>query len=135
METSNNIPKFGEELKKNPFSTPDGYFDQLPSLIQNRTAPKSRSKTTTWSVLKPQLGFVVGFVALVLMARGMFTFVDRNINGGKHVITISSANGADTAKNKYAAQASDDEENIDDAVIAYLVDRDVSDVDIVQAIK
>lgn len=50
--------------RKLPFTVPEEYFEQLPSEIQMRRAEISTGRSTM-SILRSQLAFVLGFVALV----------------------------------------------------------------------
>ena len=131
MNENNNIPKLGNGLKQNPFSTPKGYFDCLPSLIQERCAAPEAKKNSWIKALVPQLGFVVGFVALVLIAKGFFGVVTPSLEVPKD----SVAQVADTVM-YYDENGEllfiDEAAAIDDAIISYLVDNKVNDLDIVQ---
>lgn len=131
MSEDNNIPKFGDELKKNPFSTPNGYFDQLPSRIQEKCAAPDESKKSWIKMLVPQLGFVLGFVVLVLLAKGFFKMVghtSENIQDNTVALADSALHNGTTTSDITI----DDGMIIDDTIISYLVDNNISDLDIVQ---
>ncbi|MCW5911295.1 MAG: hypothetical protein KIT62_09490 [Cyclobacteriaceae bacterium] len=64
------MKKLEDIPKKDPFKAPDGYFDQLPGIIQARiTKPKSH---TIWI---PVLKFALPVVAFI--AAGVFWFSDQ----------------------------------------------------------
>lgn len=130
MSKDSNIPSFGDGLKKNPFSTPHGYFDQLPSRIQDRCAKPELRKS--WrKTLVPQLSFAAGFVVLVLIAKVFFSI----INQTPEKLQDSMAQAADTSV-YYDENGNllfvDEDMAVDDAIISYLVDNNINDLDIVQ---
>lgn len=43
MKSNNQMNKLDEIPKKNPFIVPEGYFENLPSVIQSRTNQKDRT--------------------------------------------------------------------------------------------
>ena len=57
---------------KNPFVTPAGYFDELPSRVQERCVQarpvSSTEDTPIAQVIKSQLAFAAGFIGLALLA-------------------------------------------------------------------
>ncbi|MGE0088884.1 MAG: hypothetical protein AB7S50_05340 [Bacteroidales bacterium] len=63
-----------EELKEknsNPFEVPDGYFDSLPSRIQNKIIADSEKQPVFKKilvVLKPQLAFAAAFIGIALLS-------------------------------------------------------------------
>ncbi|MDR0660492.1 MAG: hypothetical protein LBG19_06770 [Prevotellaceae bacterium] len=130
MNKDSNIPNFGDSLKKNPFSVPDGYFDSLPSRIQEKCV-KPVPKRSWVKTLIPQLGFVVGFVVLVLIAKGFFGIVGQtpeNPQANVAQVTDTTMYYDENGEQFYA----DEDIAIDDAIISYLVDNNISDIDIVQ---
>ena len=60
-------------LKENPYTVPEGYFDDIKNTIGDRISAR-RTKIGTWSVIKPQLAlvstfaivFIIGYSALQL---------------------------------------------------------------------
>ncbi len=135
MNEDKYIPNFGDGLKKNPFSTPLGYFDQLPSRIQEKCAVPEPKRKSWVKALAPQLGFVVGFAVLVFMAKGFFGIIGQTPELPKD--NNIAQNVADTTM-YYDENGNllfvdvDDDVTIDDVIISYLVDNHVNDLDIVQ---
>ncbi len=62
-----------DECKSLPFTAPDGYFDRLEDQVRERI---SNPKQSWFDVLRPQLGFAVGFVSLVLIGYGGLFLLD-----------------------------------------------------------
>ncbi|MGC9330970.1 MAG: hypothetical protein ACP5DZ_03730 [Bacteroidales bacterium] len=58
-----------EEIpKKNPFNTPDGYFDKFPSRLKNRlNQEKEENPASVLATLKPYFYFIVFFVAFAFI--------------------------------------------------------------------
>ena len=65
--TGSKLTKAGKE---NPFKVPDGYFDSLPTRVQNYCNEHSTKKQPVRSifVVKPQLALAAGFCFFVLLA-------------------------------------------------------------------
>ena len=135
METNRKIPKLEDEsLKKNPFVTPEGYFDSLQERIQERCAEPEQRKG--WrKLLRPQLAFAVSFIALALIGKGVVTLVTDKPDNGTATNVIAGVEG-DTSRlySQDDMYAVNDTEIIDDVIISYLVNNNVSDMDIVQAV-
>ncbi|MEA3447605.1 MAG: hypothetical protein U9Q98_04025 [Bacteroidota bacterium] len=54
--------------KKNPFNTPDGYFDEFPSSLKNRlNTGKEKEPVTLLTTLKPYFYFIAFFVAFAFI--------------------------------------------------------------------
>ena len=132
MNKEDNIQKFGNELKKLPFSTPAGYFDRLPLDIQDKCAEPEAKKS--WiKVFIPQLGFVVGFVVLVLLAKGFFSIIGQTPENTQNDNVAQAITDTTTYYDENGEVLFIDEDMvIDDAIISYLVDNNVSELDIVQ---
>jgi hypothetical protein len=79
-----NFNKKLEELKgdsMNPFSVPDGYFDELPSRIQEKVTSETKEQNwffKTVQYIKPQL--VLGFmiIAFAITSISVFDFILSN---------------------------------------------------------
>jgi len=132
MNKDSNIPKFGDEQKKNPFSVPEGYFDSLPSRIQERCVKPEKEKS--WlKALVPQLGFAVGFIILVFFAKGFFGIV-----GQKSIDSQDLATAIENITDSSLYNASSNETSsvedafVDDVIISYLVFNNISDLEIIQ---
>lgn len=132
MNKDNNIPNFGDTLKKNPFSTPEGYFDRLPSRIQEKCAAPEPKKRSWVKALAPQLGFVVGFAVLVIMAKGFFGIIGQTPELPKDNMAQHAADTTMYYDENGAPLFVDEDATIDDAIISYLVDNNINDLDIVQ---
>ncbi len=60
-----------KETKSNPFKVPEGYFDSLPTRIQDRIATNENRQSIFSQirlVIKPQLAFAAAFIAVALIA-------------------------------------------------------------------
>lgn len=70
----NDLEKIGPELSKcgkdNPFVVPEGYFDSLPSRVQEYCQKETvKNQQVKWyAAVKPQLAFAVGFCFLAFLA-------------------------------------------------------------------
>ena len=64
-----------DEYKQNAFTVPEGYFDAMHDRLTERIAAKSQPQPSRWRVLRPQLAFATGLMALVV-AGGLFLFSD-----------------------------------------------------------
>jgi hypothetical protein len=73
----------GREL---PFQVPDGYFDKLPTLIQEKCISHSHANepkvAPAWQVIKSQLALAVGFVAFALVAFTGYYFLQPSSEPG-----------------------------------------------------
>lgn len=130
MNKEPNILKFGDELKKNPFSTPQGYFDELPSRIQEKCT-KPEPKKRCLRTLMPQLGLVAGIVILIIAANVFFGTASRNsknMQDGIAQATDTAVYYNENGEIIYEVEAV----ALDDAIISYLVDNNINDLDIVQ---
>ncbi len=132
MNKDNYIPNFGDGLKKNPFSTPDGYFDRLPSRIQEKCTTPEPKKRGWVKALVPQLGFVVGFAILVFMAKGFFGIIGQTPELPKDDMAQHATDTTMYYDENGELFFVDEEAAIDDAIISYLVDNKINDLDIVQ---
>jgi hypothetical protein len=80
----NDLEKFGPKLSevgnKNPFTVPDGYFDSLPSRVQDYCKDyKSNDPQIKWLfTVKSQLAIAAGFCLLILIAFSGFYFIQQN---------------------------------------------------------
>ncbi len=63
------MKKLEDLPKKNIFEVPDGYFDQLPGVIQSRIVQKEKNPETSWS-----LAFRYALPVLLLAGIGIFWF-------------------------------------------------------------
>jgi hypothetical protein len=60
-----------DDLKKNVFNAPEGYFDSLQDRIAERVSAAEPQQQLSWfQVLRPQLAFAASFVALVVAGYG-----------------------------------------------------------------
>ncbi len=66
MKNKENHINRGEDLKKYPFNTPDGYFDtfseRLMSRLEEESSPVNNSIFVRY--LKPAIGLVIGFAVI-----------------------------------------------------------------------
>lgn len=63
------MKKLEDLPRKDIFEVPDGYFDQLPGVIQSRIAQKEKNPETSWSLV-----FRYAFPVLLLAGAGIFWF-------------------------------------------------------------
>ncbi len=69
--------------KEETFTTPDGYFDALPSRIQERISGKTataRSFSTSFSVIRPAFAAAAA-IFLVVLSLGIYLLKDGKENG------------------------------------------------------
>jgi len=77
----NDLEKFGPNLSRstrnNPFIVPNGYFDTLPSRVQDYCQRENaKNQPVKWVVaLKTQLALAAGFVFLVFLALAGYYFL------------------------------------------------------------
>ena len=130
MNKQDNIPNFGDELKKNPFSTPTGYFDELPFRIQEKCV-KPKSQRGWLRMLLPQLGFAASFIVLVFVAKSFFNITTSQTPENTQEYAIQQI---DTVMyyDENGEVLFEEEMALDDAIISYLVDNKINDHDIVQ---
>lgn len=65
---------FGME-KQNPFSTPDGYFDELSSKVINRVAEEKQVRQPVWRfIFQPKIAIAASVVAIGLTVATKFVF-------------------------------------------------------------
>lgn len=84
-----------ENAGKNAFNVPPGYFDQLPTRIQNRCI-ESKGKPYFWHSIKPQLKYATGVGLVALAALGVFsTDVAERIDARANVQQAMTTNGVD----------------------------------------
>jgi len=82
----NNLETFGPKLRKagkeNPFKVPDGYFDSLPSRIQDFCIEHSTEvQPVKWtSVFRTQFALAAGFCFFVLLALAGYYFSQQTYN-------------------------------------------------------
>lgn len=80
-----------DDLKNNPFNVPESYFDSLPTRVQELCSASGSAKTGLWAMLKPQMGFAVGFGMLALVAYGGFSLIGSSANGVNPTVVESAA--------------------------------------------
>lgn len=58
-----------QQLNKNPFATPDGYFDTLPHQVQKKISKKKTKtdKANVWYILRPYIAFASVFFIIVFV--------------------------------------------------------------------
>lgn len=66
------------ELKKNPYSIPEGYFDKLKVEARKCAAPR-RVRVTIWSRLAPYAGIAAMFLFILLLGK---TFIRQEAQPG-----------------------------------------------------
>jgi len=67
--------------KQNPFEIPDGYFDELPNIIQSKIAEKktvSLWKNAHAIIRKPQYSIAASFIILLLSVAGYFFLFNKS---------------------------------------------------------
>lgn len=72
-EEENIEPEFMKRQKKNPFRTPDHYFDSIEDRVMGAIEHEAKNKTTSKSgkifqLLKPVLGLAASFSLIYLLA-------------------------------------------------------------------
>jgi len=72
-EEENIEPEFLKRPKKNPFRTPDHYFDSIEDRVMGAIEHEAKNKTTSKSgkifqLLKPVLGLAASFAIIYLLA-------------------------------------------------------------------
>lgn len=63
------------ELKSNPFSVPQSYFEEMENVLHSRINPEVR-KTTLLSILKPALGLLCSFAFIFSIGYGALYFTN-----------------------------------------------------------
>jgi hypothetical protein len=58
------------ELKRNPYTVPEGYFGDLQSIISDRIS-KGKRAGSAWRVIKPQLALLSVFAFVFLIGYGV----------------------------------------------------------------
>jgi hypothetical protein len=84
-------PEFLKRLEKNPFRTPEGYFDTIEDRIVERLEPSIRKKTTTYRIvrfIKPVIGIAASLLLVYLLVKSPAN-VD-NIQQSTNVSTTES---------------------------------------------
>lgn len=79
--------------KKNPFSVPDGYFDEITEQILSRVKEEEKpQKVKFLQILKPYLGLVGIFALALFVVQAIFPlFVDENkmlLKNGDEVVQV-----------------------------------------------
>lgn len=72
-EEENIEPEFLKRSKKNPFRTPDHYFDSIEDRVMGQIEYEAKNKTISGSrkiyqLLKPVLGLAASFALIVMLA-------------------------------------------------------------------
>jgi hypothetical protein len=148
-EEENIESEFLKGQKKNPFRTPEGYFDSLEDRILAGIEPLKRTKTTSTRIfqfLKPALGLAASFllVALLVYSPVKTLLLKNNIktevaqSSTTDVLDDYSLNLTSIDENVLASAIFSDESNtqtIDaDEMLAYL-SSDLNDVEIYSEIQ
>jgi hypothetical protein len=72
-----------DDLKKNVFNAPEGYFESLQDRIAEQLSAAEPQQERAWvRVLRPQLAFAASFAALAAAGFGGVTLLN-NLNAGK----------------------------------------------------
>ncbi len=70
-ELKNSVPKLSKMKKEQPFTTPDNYFDDFSSRLQEKIqAEKTRvpqKKNKVIRILKPALGLAASFILIMML--------------------------------------------------------------------
>jgi hypothetical protein len=85
------LPEFLKRPEKNPFQTPEGYFDAIEDRIMGRIEPSIRKKTDTYRIvrfIKPVIGIAASLLLVYLLVKSP-TNVD-NIQHSTNAVTAES---------------------------------------------
>ena len=127
-----NIPKYS------PFEVPVDYFDDLPSIIQEKTIVShvgTRDLSWLWLIFKPR--FIIPFAATIIVAVAGINYMNRNaeilspdieeLSLEEHLYYIDEA----AIFEQYADETSEDEVAKEDSSIEdYLIDNDIEETDL-----
>jgi hypothetical protein len=85
------LPEFLKRPEKNPFQTPEGYFDAIEDRIMGKIGPSIRKKTDTYRIvrfIKPVIGIAASLLLVYLLVKSP-TNVD-NIQHSTNAVTAES---------------------------------------------
>jgi hypothetical protein len=141
-ELKNIAPKLYSLKKENSFDVPENYFEKFPDEMMEkiRNEGKMPSRAKIYSILKPQLKLVAGFILLALTAFIMVKFIGgfskTNDQYSENVVNVSEENAEELA-----AYGITDEDQIitvlleedtlsetdlsSDEIVEYLIDSDL----------
>jgi hypothetical protein len=130
-----NIPKY------NPFDIPKDYFDELPSLVQQKAATTNRrTDFIEWLLLFIKPRFVIPLATTIIIAVAGINYMNRNseiiypaateeLSLEDHIYYIDEA----AIIEQYAADTETENENTlseDNTIEDYLIDNDIEETDL-----
>ncbi|MCX7861498.1 MAG: hypothetical protein N2449_00700 [Bacteroidales bacterium] len=73
--------------KRQPFTVPDGYFQQLPNNIlqQINEIPPSQSSKSLFIIAKKQLALAAAFISFVFISYGVFHFIYNSVKPKQNI--------------------------------------------------
>ncbi|MDX9853639.1 MAG: hypothetical protein RBS81_07665 [Tenuifilaceae bacterium] len=150
------IEKIGRSLenmeKRNPFSTPNGYFEELPTRVQEYCQPTTTTQSVSAGIintLKAQFALVAGFCFLALMSYWGYYLVNPSLNGpevtssdyvniiSKHVAEFDEAQLVEAVGELEPVNVYDSirKKDISDEMIEYLLEENVDYVSLMEQYK
>jgi hypothetical protein len=117
------------ELKKNPFSAPEGYFDRLPSVIQDRCIKAGKQRNTNLLTVQKLAFRFAGGIAAALLLLLVFILPDNQ----KRAVMQTAENMVVAPENTGEQKPAKVKNVNQDAMIDYLAVRDVNVNDIILA--
>ena len=144
----------GRSLKNagnsNPFSTPHGYFEALPTRVQEYCQPKVEQHESSGivRVLKAQLALVAGFCFLAVMSYWGYYLVNPSFNApevtstdyvdivSKHVAEFDEAQLVEAVEAMEPINVYDSiKKDVSDEMIQYLLEENVDYVSLMEQYK
>lgn len=78
QELENSAPRLFGMKRENPFSTPEGYFDDLSSRVISRIAEEKQVKQTVWrSIFQPRTAIAASLLAIGLAVATKYVFFNQ----------------------------------------------------------
>ncbi len=151
-EEENIEPEFLKRPKKNPFRTPDHYFDSIEDRVMGAIKYEAKKKTISKSgkifqILKPVLGLAASFALVYVlayypfkyftpanMAKSELTDTTRNDSLHNYAFNISFIDENNLVNSIFAAETADSIKVNSDELLAYL-SSDMNELDIYSEIQ
>ena len=117
MDELKDILKNIGDNRENPFTVPDGYFDEFPSKIQERiSSVKGESKLARFfTLLKPQLALSLSILAFAIISYSVINFIDvrtKSSNKTEDIATIINVDELEFNEQDFLKIMFDEENNI-----------------------
>lgn len=151
-EEENTEPEFLKRTKKNPFKTPENYFDSIEERIMHSIKKEEKEKTSTgagkvYRLLKPVLGLAASLALVFMLVYYPFKYfssgklaqtnaTDTTVGEGNdfYSVVISSIDENALVNALASEEQISQEEMNPDEVIAYL-SSDMNDIEIYSEIQ